>query len=92
MAVKKKPAAEEVRKESFSVYLGPSIRGGITKGQIFPMAKAEVLSSIAQAVEEHPLIADLIVEGGELPEANVRIKQPDSLLYKTYEKLAKSQN
>ena len=92
MAVKKKPAVEEARKEAFSVYLGPSIRGGITKGQIFPMAKAEVLASIAPLVEKQPLIADLIVEGGELPEASARIRQPDSLLFKTYEKLAKGQN
>lgn len=91
MAVKKKPAAEEVKKETFSVYLGPNIRGGITKGQIFPMAKAEVLASIAQAVEKYPLIADLIVEGDELPVALARVKQPDSLLHTTYEKLAKGQ-
>ncbi len=91
MAVKKQPARKEARKEAFSVYLGPSIRGGITKGQIFPAAKAEVLSSIAKAVEKHPLIADLIVEGDALPDAVARINQPDSLLHKTYEKLAKSQ-
>lgn len=91
MAVKKKPAQKEVKKEAFSVYLGPSIRGGITKGQIFPMTKAEALASIAKTVEKQPLVAELIVEGDALPGAVARIKQPDSLLFKTYEKLAKSQ-
>jgi len=91
MAVKKQPARQEAKKDAFCVYLGPSIRGGITKGQIFPMAKAEALASIAKTVEKQPLVADLIVEGDALPEAVVRVKQPDSLLFKTYEKLAKSQ-
>ena len=91
MAVKKKAAKEPAKKETFSVYLGPSIRGVITKGQIFPMAKAEVLAAVAQAAEKYPRIADLIVEGEALPEAAARIKQPDSLLHKTYENLAKGQ-
>ena len=92
MAVKKSRKPEAQGPEAvFCAYLGPSIRGSITKGQIFPLTKAQVVAELAPIIERYPSIADLIVDGNELPEARVRIAQTNSLLHKTYEKLVKGQ-
>ncbi len=92
MAVKKQKKTESQAPEAaFSAYLGPSIRGSITNGQIFPLTKAQAVAELAPIIERHPSIADLIVDGNELPEARVRIAQTNSLLHKTYEKLVKDQ-
>ena len=92
MAVKKPKKPETHASEAaFCAYLGPSIRGSITKGQIFPLTKAQVVAELAPLLERYPLIADLIVDGDELPAARSRIAQTNSLLHKTYEKLVKGQ-
>lgn len=92
MAVKKpkKPDAQ-APEAAFCAYLGPSIRGSITKGQIFPLTKAQVVAALAPILERYPSIADLIVDGDELPTARIRVAQTNSLLHKTYEKLVKGQ-
>lgn len=92
MAVKKSKKPEAQTPETvFCAYLGPSIRGSITKGQIFPLTKAQAVAELASIIERYPSIADLIVDGDELPAARVRIAQTNSLLHKTYEKLVKGQ-
>lgn len=91
MAVKPKPIPQEEDAGVFSIYIGPSLRGGITKGQIFKMNKKAALASIASLVEKHPLIADLLVDGNDLPAAKVRLAQSNSLMHRNYEKLAKGQ-
>lgn len=74
--------------DGLCVYLGPSIRGVIQSGQIFPVAKEQAIRSIGSAVSAYPLIADLIVPGGSLPAERVKVKTPGNLLYVKYHKLA----
>ena len=85
-------AAQQVEEQAFSVYIGPSLRIGVTKGQIFPMSRKEAIASIPRVIERYPIVANLIVDGKDLPEARIRVKQSNSLLHKYYEKLAKGQN
>lgn len=93
MAVKKhkqsvEPALPEVQ---VSVYLGPSIHGVITKGQIFPGDREAALASLSPAASDYPGIAELIVNGESLPEARSQLRHSGTLLYNAYQKLAKRQ-
>ena len=72
----------------FCVYLGPTIPNKIQSGAIFRGSKAKVLSGLKSVVEEHPLVASLIVTGETLPEDRIKVKTPGNLLYVNYRKLA----
>ena len=91
MAKKTTAAAAQPVEQAFSVYIGPSLRSGVTKGQIFPMSREEAIASIPRVMEKHPLVAKLIVDGKDLPEARILVKKSNSLLHKYYEKLARGQ-
>ena len=53
MAVNKpKTVPQEDDAGVFSIYIGPSLRGSITKGQIFRMNKKAALESISSLVEQ----------------------------------------
>jgi len=93
MAVKKpiKPVEKGVQETPICVYLGPSLRGIIQKGQIFSGTKEEVLASLVPAAADYPGIAGLLVTGEELPEARIQVRTAGTLLYTRYHKLAKSQ-
>ena len=79
---KKKPAAPKKVADTggFCVYLGPTIyRGG----------RKEVLDFLAPVIEQHPLIASLVVSDETLPADRIKVKTPGNLLYVNYHKLAK---
>ena len=60
---KKKPAAPKKVADTggFCVYLGPTMMGVIQRGTIYRGGRKEVLDSLAPVIEQHPLIASLVV-------------------------------
>ena len=83
---KKKPAAPKKVADTggFCVYLGPTMMGVIYRG-----GRKEVLDSLAPVIEQHPLIASLVVSDETLPADRIKVKTPGNLLYVNYHKLAK---
>ncbi len=92
MAVKKPKKTAAVDEKDFSVYLGPTIRGVITQGQIFDCPKEQAVEQMRDAVNARPLIESLIVRGSGLPEARKALQRSDSLLRKHFNKLATGQD
>lgn len=90
-AAKKHPAAQKKSAESggFCVYLGPTMMGVIQRGTIYRGGRREVLDAIAPVIEQHPLIASLVVSDDTLPADRIKVKTPGNLLYVNYHKLAK---
>lgn len=82
-AANQKPAAEV----GFCVYIGPSITGVIQSGTIFRGTRKEVLATVADVTEKHPLVATLIVTGDTLVQDRIKVKTPGNLLYVNYHKL-----
>jgi len=82
-----KPAKE---KGGFSVYLGPTIRNTIMNGTIYKTDKAATIGELKEVIDEHPLVKTLIVRGSELSASRLKVKEPGSLLYENYKKLADS--
>ena len=85
---KKKPAAPKKVADT-CVYLGPTMMGVIQRGTIYRGSRKEVLDSLAPVIEQHPLIASLVVSDETLPTDRIKVKTPGNLLYVNYHKLAK---
>ena len=87
----KKPAAPKKVADTggFCVYLGPTMMGVIQRGTIYRGGRKEVLDSLAPVIEQHPLIASLVVSDETLPADRIKVKTPGNLLYVNYHKLAK---
>jgi len=86
----KKPAVKPPsQREGFCVYLGPTIRGVISFGQIIRGNLDDAKAELWEALKKHPLIASLIVTGDYLPEARIKVKTPGNALYAVYMKLLK---
>ena len=90
------PAESETGKKSNSaekggicVYIGPSIHGVITTGAVFGKDKKTVLAE-EKLLKPYPLVAGLIVSGGELSAARIKVKAPGNYLYENYKKLSAS--
>lgn len=88
---KKRPAAPKKSAESggFCVYLGPTLMGVIQRGTIYRGGRREVLDTLTPVIEQHPLIASLVVSDDTLPADRIKVKTPGNLLYVNYHKLAK---
>lgn len=82
-------AEEGRRHRRFCVYLGPTMMGVIQRGTIYRGGRKEVLDSLAPVIEQHPLIASLVVSDETLPADRIKVKTPGNLLYVNYHKLAK---
>lgn len=87
----KKKTTEIIEKDEFCVYLGPTIKGVLTQGQVFKLSKKETVSVLAATVKKHPAVERLIVTGTQLPMARVLLKKPGTLLHNSFIKLANSQ-
>ena len=74
--------------DSFFVYLGPSIRGVIQKGSIYPGNREEVYEALDSAIQKYPRIRNLLVGSETLVSDRVEIKKPGTRLYNEYRKLA----
>ncbi len=77
-------------KPQVCVYIGPSLRGIITKGQVFRGDKQTALASLVPAARKYPGIANLIVSGEQLAGARFEVKREGSLLNKKYTMLARA--
>ena len=88
---KEKPAAPKKVADigGFCVYLGPTMMGVIQRGTIYRGGRKEVLDSLAPVIDQHPLIASLVVSDETLPADRIKVKTPGNLLYVNYHKLAK---
>lgn len=83
----KKPRTAKAEAAGVYVYLGPSIRGVVQHGTIYRGKRAEVIQSLAPAVEKYPKIARLIVADFEISAAKEKIKSGGNALSAAYKAL-----
>ena len=84
------PKSAAVAKDAgVSAYIGPNLPGIIQTGTIYPVSKAQALEreDVKLALAKKPGIAELIVDGDELPEARIKVKTPGEDLYAKYKAL-----
>ncbi len=87
---KRKPSGKAAAPQGdFCVYLGPSIRGVITKGAVYRGARPEVLAGLERILGSFPGVAGLIVPSATLPRDRVKVKTQGTLLYNRYQQLVK---
>ncbi len=82
-----KPKAPVARtnQAAFYMYIGPSIRGLISKNAIYPRKD---LKRLDDALAKHPDIKHLLIPDNQLGAARIAIKKPDSFLAVVYDRLA----
>lgn len=80
----KAPAAKQPQ-AAFYMYIGPSIRGLISKNAIYPRKD---LKRLDDALAKHPDIKHLLIPDNQLGAARIAIKKPDSFLAVVYDRLA----
>ena len=78
--------------DGFCVYIGPTIRGVVQYGDIFPDGVKAARKKLAPAIEKYPGIALLLVPGEELPQARIKVKTPGNALFVTARELRKALN
>lgn len=87
---KRKPSGKATGpQEGFCVYLGPSIRGVITKGAVYRGTRQEVLAGLERILGKFPGIAGLIVPSTTLPRDRIKVKTQGTLLYNRYQQLVR---
>lgn len=81
--------SDNARTAGFSVYIGPTIPGVITKGKLIRGSRdvALVDSELRLSISRNPRIAELIVDGIDLPESRIKVKTKGDALYKSYRAL-----
>ena len=78
--------------ESVYVYIGPSIKGVIQKGTIYPGSHQEVIATLDRAIQKYPRIRNLIVSGETLAADRISVKTPGTRLSTEYKKLVAELN
>ncbi|MBR3239152.1 MAG: hypothetical protein IKF99_12010 [Oscillospiraceae bacterium] len=78
--------------ESVYVYIGPSIKGVIQKGTIYPGSRQEVIATLDRAIQKYPRIRNLIVSGETLAADRISVKTPGTRLSTEYKKLVAELN
>lgn len=78
------PAAKQPQ-AAFFVYIGPDIRGLISKNAIY---RKDEMKRLDPALEKHPDIKHLLIPGEQLGAARETIRKPDSYLAMVYDRLA----
>ena len=71
----------------FMVYLGPSIRGVVQKGTIYPGDRAEVEQCLEREIQKYPRIRNLLVSEATFVTDRIQVKTPGTRLYNEYKKL-----
>ena len=84
-----KAEKSDSKADGFYCYIGPNIRGYWHTGQIFRGERDSILTESAQLVEKHPLVKALLVPGGSLSAARLKVKEPGTAHYANYQKLQK---
>ncbi len=78
--------------DSVYVYIGPSIRGVIQRGTIYPGTRQEVIEALDSAIQKYPRIRNLIVSGETLAADRISVKTPGTRLSTEYKKLVAEVN
>ena len=81
----KQPVKAAVQEPDYLVYLGPSLRGYISKNQIIPRPQ---LLALDRVKEKYPEIKYLLVPGDQVASSRAMIKRADNFLASAYERLA----
>jgi len=71
----------------FCVYIGPTIRGVVQNGTIYPYARDKVLEMLAPQIEKYPLIAKLVVPSQTFAADRLKVKEKGTLLNTYYQRL-----
>lgn len=74
--------------DTIHVYIGPSIRGVIQKGTIYPGTRADVEAFLESAIQKYPRIKTLIVSGETLAADRISVNTPGTRLSTEYARLA----
>jgi len=83
-------SAKKAGKPGLYFYVGPSLRGLIRNGCLFRGDKAAALESAKEAVAKYPEVKALIVSAEAFPAARLRVKEPGTALYASYQKVARA--
>lgn len=73
---------------NFCVYIGPSIRGVIQSGTIYPGALEKTKEFLAPSIQKYPLIAKLLSTDKTIAEDRIKVKTAGNLLNVNFKKLA----
>ena len=79
------PVKAAAQEPDYLVYLGPSLRGYISKNQIIPRHQ---LLALDRVKEKHPDVKYLLVSGDQVASTRAMIKRADNFLASAYERLA----
>jgi len=83
-----RPAESATSYDTF-IYVGPSIpRGRLKENAVFRGTMADVLSYLADVVEEYPQIPRLIVPTNRLATFSAKVKTPGNIAHKYYTDIA----
>lgn len=82
---KTKAPAARTPQAAFFMYIGPSIRGVISKNAIY---RRDELKKLDEALAAHTDIRYLLIPGDQLGAARADLKKPDSFLAAVYDRLA----
>lgn len=74
---------------AFYVYIGPAIRGIMSKGVVVP---GNELRKLDAAIEKYPDIKTLLIPGENLGRAREALKEPYNFLNAAYKRLANIAN
>lgn len=80
-----KGAQDSAERYDLFVYAGPTLpRGRLKKNSVFRGTFKDVLAYLADALEEYPQVAKLIVPANRLGAFSVKVKTPGNIAHKYY--------
>ena len=71
----------------FTCYIGPSVAGVISRGEVFTGSREWALKAAGALLEKVPEAASLLVPGDKLAGALCRAEEPGSALFRACEKV-----
>lgn len=84
-----KKSQKDQAKDKYCVYIGPTMRGGLTEGAIIKGDKPTALQSLPDALAKYPNAERLVVGAHDLPRALQEVSRQGSLLWKAYQEIKK---
>ena len=84
------PNNSDTENPGIFVYLGPTIRGVITKGSIFSGTRSDILNRFEKAVGEYPEIKRLIIPDSGVAKARELLSKGEGAISVTYKKLSEN--
>lgn len=84
MAVKKAKTQKREETPDFCAYIGPTIRGVVPSGTLFPYTRAELLEKMSGVCADYPELRHLVIEGKRLAQARKEIQRTGTLLHTKY--------